>query len=328
MASPLPKLYTALIDMGCLTASSIHCTPDHFYTAATSLAEILDSMAISTFPGSSGQILECRNFFDDWYLYAVPGADDYVYSMFKLREQEYDLEQGLEADGDTPGVTVSFISFRTDLLLNCLLTPILPNRKALADEINRVVAYPRQSHDPHLKAYFIRPEAQGAYLIATLYVRHIASFAHNGFLPVPDHYTAAFQASIRPGASSCQKRVPGFLEENNQAAGRLVCDHKKIYIQNSRCLSEYEKLALLATHTGNTSVHSFAAEIRFHALFLIWYAKIPLPFVGGSAYASAIRADLSIQDREFQGPTPYYHPESRLMKEQLAHHGTASFMAL
>ena len=77
-----------------------------------------------------------------------------------------------------------------------------------------------------------------------------------------------------------------------------------------------EKLALLATHAGNTSFHSFAAEIRWHGMFLVGLAKISLPFVGGSVYASAIRADMTIDDKEFEGPTPYYDPDSRLIQEQ------------
>jgi len=320
MSSPLPKLYSNLIEVGYLTADSIRCTQDSFFAAVTSLSDILAAAGIDTFPGSSGQTLECRYFFDDWYLYAVPDVSDYVYGLFKLREQEYDAELGLESDGDTPGVTVSFISFRTELLLKCLLNPSVSNRKSLADEINRVVAYPRQSHHPRLKAYFIRPEAEGPYLIAELYIRHIASFLRDGVLPVPKHYEQIFQDSLKPSASHRQRRIPRFLEENNQSAGHLVCDHQRLYIQNPYSLSVYEKLAILATHTGNTSPHSFAAEIRFHALFLTWYAKLPIPFVGGSAYTSAVRADMSIKDSEFQGPQPYYHPNSRLMKTQHLHH--------
>ena len=78
--------------------------------------------------------------------------------------------------------------------------------------------------------------------------------------------------------------------------------------------TEWERLAILATHTGNTSFFSFAAEVQFHAKFLTWWAKIPVP--GGSPYASAIRADMSIGDAEFAGPTPYYRPDSRIVRKQ------------
>ena len=78
--------------------------------------------------------------------------------------------------------------------------------------------------------------------------------------------------------------------------------------------TERERLAILATHTGNTSFFSFAAEVQFHAKFLTWWAKFPVP--GGSPYASAIRADMSIGDAEFAGPTPYYRPDSRIVRKQ------------
>ena len=98
-----------------------------------------------------------------------------------------------------------------------------------------------------------------------------------------------------------------------------MCDHEKIYIQDTNDLSRYEKLAILATHTGNVSVHSFAAEIRYHAMFLNKLAKIRLPFVG-CPYASAVRADMSIGDKEFQGPTPYYDLSGKLVSEQVKYH--------
>ena len=114
-------------------------------------------------------------------------------------------------------------------------------------------------------------------------------------------------------------RVPDFLVQNNRDANRVVCDHENIYIQNVKQLSQYEKLAILATHTGNVSVHSFAAEIRYHAMFLTKLLKIRLP-IAGSPYASAVRADMSIGDKEFHGPTPYYDLSGKLVSEQVKYH--------
>ena len=91
------------------------------------------------------------------------------------------------------------------------------------------------------------------------------------------------------------------------------------YIQNVKHLSRYEKLAILATHTGNVSYHSFAAEIRYHAMFLNKLMKIRLP-MAGSPYASAVRADMSIGDKEFQGPTPYYILSGKLVQDQEKYH--------
>ena len=66
-------------------------------------------------------------------------------------------------------------------------------------------------------------------------------------------------------------------------------------------------------------LHSFAAEVRYHAMFLNAPARIRLPIVG-SPYASAVRADMSIGDKEFQGPTPYYHLTGRLVLAQMKYH--------
>ena len=318
----LPQFYSRLMALGYLTEGEIQSTSDGFRAVTPSLADILARKGVTTFPGDDGRALECRLFFDDWHLYAVPGRKGDVYGLFKLREQEYDAQLGLEADGDTPGVTISFISFHAACLERCLLDPTDENRCALAQEINRVVAYPRQLHHPDLKAYFIRSEAEAPYLIARLYVQHAASFARDGVLPVPKHYRTIYREFLSSGKGI---RIPRFLEKNNMAAGYTVCDHENIYIQDKAALSGFEKLAILATHTGNVSIHSFAADVRYHALFLTRFARIPLPFTGSSAYASAVRADLSIQDREFQGPQPYYRLNSLLVRQQLAHHGTQQF---
>ena len=42
--------------------------------------------------------------------------------------------------------------------------------------------------------------------------------------------------------------------------------------------------------------------------------------VGRSVYASAIRADMSVGDAEFQGPTPFYQETSRIVKQQYMLH--------
>ena len=42
---------------------------------------------------------------------SLTNDNDYIYSLLKFREQEHDAEDGSPADGDTPGVTISFISF-------------------------------------------------------------------------------------------------------------------------------------------------------------------------------------------------------------------------
>ena len=312
----MPSFFQYLSDKKLIHSDHVLVTKDGFYIINKSISSILISKGIETFPDREDRILECRNFFDDWFLFAIPDHEDYVYGLLKMREQEHDLEQGMKADGDTPGVTISFISIFTDILKSCLENPSAENRKKMGMEINRVVAYPKQSHHPALKTYFIRPQAEAPYLIAETYVKHIASFSTAGTLNVPKDYKEIYQ---KRRASAKYARVPDFLEQNNQEPNNVVCDHEKIYIQNVKQLSRYEKLAILATHTGNVSYHSFAAEIRYHAMFLNRLMKIRLP-MAGSPYASAVRADMSIGDKEFQGPTPYYNLYGKHVREQVKYH--------
>lgn len=310
-----PPFFHRLIQWGCLSDHQIRQTADAFFAAGFPLSGILASRDITTFPNDNDQLRQCDRFFDDWYLYAVSESGTWVYSLFKMREQEDDAGGAIPADGDTPGVTVSFIAFDTDILSRCLEDPSHENRKAMNREIDRVVAAPNQSHHKILKAYFSAPEAQAPYLIAKLYTAKIASLAIGGAVAVPAHYAALC------GQADWQKlRLPAFIEENNRAAGKVVCDHEKIYIRDPADLSLHEMQAILATHTGNVSFHSFAAEVRYHALFLVGLAKLTIPGIGRSPYASAIRADMSIGDTEMQGFTPYYDLDSSLVRLQEKHH--------
>ena len=312
----MPSFFQYLSDEKLIQADQVLFTKDGFCMISRSVSSMLISKGIETFPDRENRILECRNFFDDWYLFAVPGKNAYTYGLLKMREQEYDLEKGIHADGDNPGVTISFIAFSVDVLKSCLENPSPENRKKMGMEINRVVAYPKQDHHPAMKAYFIRPQAQAPYLIAEAYVNYIASFFSTGSLSVPQVYKEIFRKRT---VSARYARIPDFLERNNRNANAVVCDHERIYIQDIKHLTPYEKLAVLATHTGNVSVHSFAAEIRYHAMFLTNLAKIRLP-LAGSPYASAIRADMSIADKELQGPAPYYNISGRLVCEQMKYH--------
>ena len=320
-----PNIFRFLLSETIIEESDIAGTSDGFFLVHKSVANILSSKDIFDFPDSSGERLACSKFFDDWFLYAVPGDNGYIYSLLKLREQEHDAEDGSPADGDTPGVTISFISFNCDTLIECLAAPTDENRKKLNIEINRVVAYKGQRHHQALKRYFKNPHASGAYLVADIYARHIASFAENGRLAVPEHYKEIVQRSISYKTSNRLARLPRFIESLNEAAGRVVCDNENIYFENREKPTEYEAAAILATHTGNTSVFSFAAEVEYHARFLTPLAKIKIPFFGRSIYDSAIRADMTIDDTEFEGPAPFYKDDSKIVKRQYALHHTSRF---
>ena len=287
-----------------LDLPSVH-TGDGFWMSRKSIADILLEKEIRTFPNDRGETRECGLFFDDWHLYAIEDGG-WVYSLVKLREQEHDKEEGRIGDGDTPGVTVSFISFRPDILIQCLAEPTMENRRAMNREINRVVSLRGQHHHPALKAYFEKTESAGAYLIAEEYVRKIANFAENGRISTPDSYKNAKKGS----------RLPAFIEKNNARAGYTVCDHQSIFIRDGAHLNPYEKLAILATYTADVSFPSFAAEVQYHACFLTAPARIPVPFLGHSIYDSAIRADMTIDDCELEGPAPFHNLKSHWVRRQ------------
>ena len=310
----LPEFFAWLIERGCFQEASVYRTSDGFYAVTATVADVLAHRGITTVPGSQGDPLDCSLFFDDWYFYAVSDGGNDTYSLFKMREQEHDAQQGQKADGDTPGVTVSFVPLRADLLLACLKDPSTQNRIVLNAEIDRVVASRGQRHSNIQKKYFARTRSEGAYLIAKLYTGYIASLSKDGCLPVPERYASVYQTQKTVG------RLTAFLEENNRSAGAVICDHKNIYICDPIHPTKWERLAILATHTGNTSFFSFAAEVQYHAKFLTWWTRIPLPIIGRSPYDSAIRADMSIGDGEFTGPTPYYRTNSLIVKAQYDHH--------
>ena len=316
----MPEIFRKLLTEDCVNESDILMTQDGFQLLYKSLSDILSIKAIFDFPDQEGNRLLCSRFYDDWFLYAVPNGAEHIYGLLKLREQEYDARDGVPADGDTPGVTISFISFACERLLECIANPSDENRRKLDGEINRVVARRGQTHHDVLKRYFAEPASRGSYLVAGLYPTHIATFAKDGRLNLPEHYKEIVKRHKACRNSRGLARLPVFIEKLNAKAGYILCDEDWLYIKNPQKITPYESAAILATHTGNTSVYSFAAEVEYHAKFLTPMAKIKIPFLGRSLYASAIRADMSIGDAEFQGPAPFYREASKIVKRQSALH--------
>ena len=311
-ANAVPAIFLQLQSNECICATDVVNTQDGFGIVCKPLSDILAQKGIFDLPDVDGTLLACDKFFDDWFLYAVPGESDYVYSLLKLREQEHDAECNSFADGDTPGVTIAFVPFSCEILLECLKEPTDENKQSLESEIDRVVAQRGQRHHRDLKRYFINPKSQGAYLVADLYAKQIASFAQNGELAVPECYGEI--------SRDRNARLPSFIETLNQTARCVVCDHKKLYFQNTQKLTELECSAILATHTGNTSRYSFAAEVEYHARFLNSLARIKIPFCRKSFYDSAVRADMTIGDAGRRSFASYYRENSKIVKRQYRLH--------
>lgn len=310
----LPDATRALAERGCISDTDTLATGDGFFVINRSVSDILARRDILDFPDANGAPLACDRFFDDWFIFALATARGFVHGLFKLREQENDAEEGIPADGDIPGVTVSFISFSPEPLMTCLDCPTAENRRALSNEINRVVAYGGQRHSYALKKYFKSSASQGSYLIARLYTEHIASFAENGSLPVPDSYAEMYHRSISYKKQRKSRRIPSFINALNEQAGYTLCDHERIYLNSGGELTDAERAVILATHTGNVSTHSFAAEVEYHARFLLPLLNFRIPFLGRSIYSSAIRADLSVDDAEYDAPVPFYREDSRVVR--------------
>ena len=326
MNTSTPSTFEQLRLDGCIEVAHILKTADGFFLANRDLATILAQKGIYDFLDSQGDRLACNRFFDDWFLYAVPNGNAYTYSLLKLREQEHDTKDGAPADGDTPGVTIAFIAFDCGALLECLADPTDENRSRLNREINRVVALRGQNHHDVLKAYFKDPRSEGAYLVAEVYTRRIAALAKNGTLEVPEAYKKTVQRSVSYKSAEKWSRLPSFIEELNRVAGHTVCDNERIFVSDRESPTGLECAAILATHTGNTSVYSFAAEVEYHARFLTPLAKIKIPFFGRSVYDSAIRADMTVDVGEFEGPAPFYRSDSEIVERQRELHRDRAFV--
>ena len=179
-------------------------------------------------------------------------------------------------DGDTPGMTVCFVKLDPEVFC-------LPSEE-LERELQGTVGGRDRRHSGALGAYFRQPEAVAPYVMGLLYIRKLASCAEDGLLALPDRFAHA------------SRRLRRFVEP---------------VLRDGR-IPVTEEAALLAAHSGCTSLHGLAAEVRFHAAFL----EPRLPGI----YASAIRADMGMNSWELLPLMPYYSDRSRWVRAQRAAH--------
>ena len=76
-----PDIFVRLIEAKCVKEHDIISAEDGFFFINKSLSDILAEKDIFDFPDSSGEILPCNRFFDDWFLYAVPKMSGCTYSL-------------------------------------------------------------------------------------------------------------------------------------------------------------------------------------------------------------------------------------------------------
>lgn len=220
-----------------------------------------------------------------------PGFEHYYddWYLYRVPEGTWGLYKMREQehdgfDGDDPGMAVCFTRLDPGVFR-------LP-----AEELERVlqsiVGGRGQRHSKALGDYFRRPEAAAPYVMGLLYIRKLAACAEDGLLALPDCFAHA------------SRRLRRFVEPRLRE-GRIPVA---------------EEAALLAAHTGCTSLHSLAAEIRFHAAFL----EPRLPGI----YASAIRADMGVNSWELLPLMPYYSDRSSWVRAQKAAHPESEKYAL
>ena len=212
-----------------------------------------------------------------------PGFGNYYddWYLYRVPEGTWGLYKMREQehdgfDGDDPGMTVCFVG------LDPAAFGLPP--EDLGRELQRIVGDRGQRHSKALGDYFRRPEAAAPYVMGLLYIRKLAACAEGGLLPLPDCFAHA------------SRRLRRFVEPRLRE-GRIPVA---------------EEAVLLAAHTGCTSLHGLAAEIRFHAAFL----EPRLPGI----YDSAIRADMGVNSRELLPLMPYYSDRSRWVRAQKAAH--------
>lgn len=314
-----PPHFGEYISDGIISNYQVKHTEDNFFTITKSIADILLEKNVYVLYDMYNEPYNVVNYFDDWFIYAVPDnyyENDYVYGLYKLREQESDHidmdgDDDLDGDNDDPGVTISLIMFDIELLNNLLNSNTNDNSVSLYNEIDRVVYKLGQTASPFLKDYFANPAAKAPYYIAELYVKHVLQTATNSKINVP----SKFLSNIN---SNPEGRLAEAIAENNTASNQIIynIDDNCIYFNNVYNPTIYEKYAILITHTANVTFNSFAAEVCYHADALD--NILESTFV----YDLAIRADMAVGEEEESGVFDgYYDLNGELVAEQIYYHG-------
>ena len=242
-----------------------------------------------------------------------------------------------DADGDTAGVTISFIGFDVSKLTNCFNSNTDANRYALYQALTKVTGPDSYDPDDIIGEYFANTSSDGAYLIAEKAVNFFANGFSGNVITAPNNLELMFQEldevnelwddpslddetrQILSFQKEWLQRVPDALEAINNAAGRTIFDFNvhTITVQNKSNLTIHEKHAILASFTGNVTFNSFAAEVEFHADALDDWKSVIDKWKN-----SSIRADMSTGETYMRGfYEDYYDLDSELVQGQVTAHG-------
>ena len=223
-------------------------------------------------------------------------------------------------------------------MMEHLLSPTIANGYELLCALDRATGPGIYEHNSVLANYFSLPQSDAPYLIAEEYVKLIAKRCVNGgTMQAPDNYADIVEEieyiedeladplldeDARTGyiaRLSELSRIPNAIDKNNNNAGYSVYNstNNTITVSNTNSLTEYEKYAILATHTANVTFNSFAAEVQFHAEALEdTLSTVP------AYYEAALRADMSIGEEYEDGIfDEYYNLNSSIVQTQIQYHG-------
>ena len=193
-----PELFQTFHDASYVETNDVTYTHDGCYIIKKSLADILNQAGIHALyekePYTSEHSISVMNYFDDWYIYAIIDENAHVYSLYKMREQEYERDPDGDGqaqyagmyDADDPGVTISFISFNTAILTACIDNPSNANKYNLYQELDKVIVSKKAEHDDTIVQYYDDIGSCGAYIIGEAYIQFIASLSENHQINAPE----------------------------------------------------------------------------------------------------------------------------------------------
>lgn len=330
-----PELFQTFHDASYVETNDVTYTHDGCYIIKKSLADILNQAGIHALyekePYTSEHSISVMNYFDDWYIYAIIDENAHVYSLYKMREQEYERDPDGDGqaqyagmyDADDPGVTISFISFNTAILTACIDNPSNENKYNLYQELDKVIVSKKAEHDDTIVQYYDDIGSCGAYIIGEAYIQFIASLSENHQINAPEKLKKLLSTSSSwtDTEIDIRDRVSNLISTYNSELGSLLYDmsEHKINITNINSLTEYEKNMILVSFTANASLDSFAAEVRAHALSF----SDPSAFFFENRFERADMTITSSDNKEHVYYTdyfPYHDPNSNFLKYQIDAH--------
>ena len=308
-----PDLYDELINKKYIDMNKMCQTEDGFTICMTPIADIYRNIGFDGYvvytnidEDEHGDYTRPDDFYlRDWYLYSVSKNDEVAYSILKLRTYNSSIKA-------TPGVSIPFASIDVSVFDD---NTYLDNDhiEFVKQETRRViVCNSDQPYNGIIINYFYNSTSDALYELADIYVGKV----------IED------ELGENETDENCVKAVlPGFEETDYQKTALSKCNlydesSKSIKIADSQILSQVEKEAILSCRTNNPNYDSFAAEIVFHAeatlyvsgaIFALRIDPTPNSTFGWEAhlvdsliadwlkkefYASGIKADLSIDDKE------------------------------